>query len=95
MKTGNRILESKVASLQRDYLNPNTSILPIPEKMDEEEFLSILHIEEDGLLYHLKSLREESSYLDYCYKDGKITDKEYYEKHAEINEIAQLLYERL
>ena len=62
METGNKKLKSDLVSLQRDYLNPNAMILPIPEKMDEEEFLSRLHEEEAFLRYHLDDLSKEYYY---------------------------------
>ena len=58
METGNKKLKSDLVSLQRDYLNPNASILPIPEKMNEQEFLRRLYEEEEGLRSHLDRLRE-------------------------------------
>jgi len=94
METGNKKLKSDLVSLQRDYLNPNAMILPIPEKMDEEEFLRRLYEEEEGLRYHLDGLKERYLDLYYLYKDKKITDEEFYAKRAELNRIAQPFNER-
>ena len=62
METRNEKLKSELVSLVRDYDNPDKHFLPIPEKMDEEEFLSRLHAEEEALRYHLDKLENEFDY---------------------------------
>ena len=73
METRNEKLKSELVSLVGYYDNPNFNVLQIPEKMDEEEFLSRLHAEEEALQYHLDGLENEFDYYDLLYKDGKIT----------------------
>ena len=62
METRNEKLKSELVSLVSYYNNPNTHIISIPEKMDEEEFLSRLHAEEEALRYHLDKIKNEFDY---------------------------------
>jgi hypothetical protein len=62
METRNEKLKSELLYLQGDYNDPNTHILPIPEKMGEEEFLKILRDEERVVQENLFHLEKEFDY---------------------------------
>ena len=95
MENRHEKLKSELLSLQRDYNDPNSYILPIPEKMGEEEFLSRLHAEDENIRYHLDGLREMQQELYNLYKDKKITFEEFYAKADEYQNKAQPFYDRI
>jgi hypothetical protein len=52
-------LKSELLSLANDPIDPNIMILPIPEKMDDEDFVRRLQEEKEKLRYEEDKLLSE------------------------------------
>ena len=67
-------LKSELLSLQYGLSDPKTIILPIPEKMDEEDFVRELQSYKYMNEYEREALHEELNKCHEAYRYGKISE---------------------